>query len=68
MKTRSFKLKAGVGLALLAGVCLGIPLAEETNPYLSITERNPFGLKPPPPPRRRSPPQPRQLPPRPPSS
>lgn len=35
---------------VVAGVQPGLPGAIDANPYLSIVERNPFGLKPPPPP------------------
>lgn len=35
---------------VMTGVQPGLPGAIDANPYLSIVERNPFGLKPPPPP------------------
>jgi hypothetical protein len=56
MNKHSFKPVLRLGVVFLTSACLWTALADETNTYLSISDRNPFGLKPPPPAQSEAPP------------
>jgi hypothetical protein len=63
MKAIRAKLVLKIGVVFLAGALIWTVHAAESNSYLSIPERNPFGLKPPPPPEEAPPPPPPPAPP-----